>query len=98
MERLLIIGGLFVLARLCKIGGGYLTREGRSAARFLRNHSTNPKRSQARPGSKKAGPRKMVENPPKTSTGASHTGTTLARTRSMLKTIRPMVKTRVERG
>lgn len=24
MERLLIIGGLFVLARLCEIGGGYL--------------------------------------------------------------------------
>ena len=24
MERLLIIGGLFVLAGLCKIGGGYL--------------------------------------------------------------------------
>ena len=24
MERLLIIGGLFVLAGLCEIGGGYL--------------------------------------------------------------------------
>jgi small multidrug resistance family-3 protein len=35
MERLLIIGGLFVVAALCEIGGGYLVwlwlREGRSA-------------------------------------------------------------------
>ena len=98
MERLLIIGGLFVLAGLCEIGGGYLTREGRSAVRFLRNHSTNPKRSQAKPGNHTAGVRKKVLSPPKTSTGATQTGMALAVTRSMLKTIRPMVKTRVERG